>query len=283
MRTPSPIRTARAGTLTRGAKVRSVPELLRARSPRDPVRRDTSRDATLRLRQLVADLAAQGENRLPSEEQLSVDMGVSRATLRSALLALQKEGRVQRVHGRGTFINRHAVGIEANLAEDRPFVDLLRAVGHEPSVTSEVEGLRPLPGPLCRLLDWDEPRAVCTVARVHRASGDPAVFLRDHVPADLLRTAVEDLTGEDSTFAFLRVHAGREVRYSVAEVLPVKADADVARCLALEVGHPLLLLLHTHLDEDDSPLAVTEAYVNHRYLKFSVVRTYTDVRTSDDA
>lgn len=209
-------------------------------------------------------------------------MGVSRATLRSALLELQKEGWVQRVHGRGTFINLHAVGIEANLAEDRPFVDLLRALGHEPSVTSEVQRVRPLPAPLCRLLDWAAPRPVCTVARIHRASGDPAVFLRDHVPAELLRTAVEDLTGEDSTFDFLRLHAGREVRYSVAEVLPVKADAHVARCLALKVGHPLLLLLHTHLDEDDRPLAVTEAYVNHRYLKFSVVRTYDDVRAPED-
>ena len=102
------------------------------------------------------------------------------------------------------------------------------------------------------------------------------MFLLDHVPVDLLTTAADEVTGEDSTFELLRTHTGRQVRYSVAEVRPVLADAEVAGRLQVEVGHPLLLLLHTHLDEDDEALAVTEAYVDDRYLKFSVVRTYRD-------
>jgi hypothetical protein len=82
------------------APTRSVPELLEARRAAASRHRDAYRDVTTRLRLLVADLAAQGESRLPSEEQLSIDTGVSRATLRSGLLALEHEGRVQRVHGR---------------------------------------------------------------------------------------------------------------------------------------------------------------------------------------
>lgn len=255
---------------------RSVPELLEARAPTSPRHRDAYRDVTTRLRLLVADLAAQGESRLPSEEQLSIDTGVSRATLRSGLLALEHEGRVQRVHGRGTFINRHAVAIQANLAEDRAFVDLLRDVGHVPTVTSELRAPGPLRSALCGLLGWPAPRDVCTVARVHRASGRPAVFLLDHVPVELLTTPVGEVTAEESTFELLRAHTGRQVRYSVAEVVPVLADAEVAGRLEVAGGHPLLLLLHTHLDEDDEALAVTEAYVDDRYLKFSVVRTYRD-------
>lgn len=238
--------------------------------------RDPFHDAKGRLQHLVAALAAQGDSRLPSEDQLSADLGVSRATLRSALLSLQKEGKVQRLHGRGTFINRHAMRIDANLAEDRPFIDLLRDVGHDPTVTSAVRPVAPLPAPLCGLLGWDAPRPVCQVQRVFRVEGAPAVFLVDHVPTDLVVTAAGELTGEESSFAFLRRHTGSEVRYSVADIVPVTADDDVARCLEVAPGHPLLLLLHTHLDDDDRPLAVTQAFVNDRYLKFSVVRTYRD-------
>ena len=271
---PPPRRPVDAGRPVPPVAKQSVPELLKARAAGGSLRRDISRDVKFKLRLLIVDLAAQGENRLPSEEQLSLDIGVSRTTLRSGLLELQKEGRIQRVHGRGTFINLHALSIDANLAEDRPFVDLLRAVGYEPSLTSEVQPVSLMAEPLCGLLDWEAPREVCTVARVFRASGDPAVFLLDHVPTELLRTAVEDLTGEESTFEFLRLHTGRQVRYSVAEVVPVTAGAEVAKRLELTPGHPLLLLLHTHLDDDDRPLAVTKAYVNDGYLKFSVVRTY---------
>lgn len=238
--------------------------------------RDPYHDAKSRLQHLVAGLAARGEGRLPSEDQLSAELGVSRATLRSALLSLQMEGKVQRVHGRGTFINRHAVRIAANLAEDRPFVDLLRDVGHDPTVASTVQPVTDLAGALCALLGWDGPRPVVPVERVFRVAGAPAVYLVDHVPVDLLVTDVDGLTGEDSSFAFLARHTGYEVRYSVADIVPVTADETVAACLEVDLGHPLLLLLHTHLDVDDRPLAVTQAFVNDRYLKFSVVRTYRD-------
>jgi DNA-binding GntR family transcriptional regulator len=167
------------------------------------------------------------------------------------------------------------VAIEANLAEDRAFVDLLRDVGHDPTVTSEVRPPALLRPELCGLLGWSAPRDVCTVARVHRASGRPAVFLLDHVPVDLLTTprTRSPVRTPPSSCSAPTPAAGALL---VAEVRPVLADAEVAGRLQVEVGHPLLLLLHTHLDEDDEALAVTEAYVDDRYLKFSVVRTYRD-------
>ena len=42
--------------------------------------------------------------RLPTERQLAVDLGVSRAAIRHAMTVLQAEGRVSREVGRGTFL-----------------------------------------------------------------------------------------------------------------------------------------------------------------------------------
>ncbi len=46
----------------------------------------------------------QGGSRLPTERQLSVDLGVTRSSVRSALALLEAQGRISREVGRGTFL-----------------------------------------------------------------------------------------------------------------------------------------------------------------------------------
>src|SRR6478672_6937325 len=67
-------------------------------------------------RTLAALILAQSERngagdgtRLPTERQLAVDLGVSRAAIRHAMAVLQAEGRVSCEVGRGTFLRRPAV------------------------------------------------------------------------------------------------------------------------------------------------------------------------------
>jgi GntR family transcriptional regulator len=237
--------------------------------------RDTYRDVKLRVRQLVEQLVDRGERRLPAEEQLSALLGVSRPTVRSALLSLQKDGLLQRSHGRGTFINRHAVRLGNNLADDRPFVDIIQELGHEPAVTTWRRGVRPIPADIAGRLDRPADAEVLVLERLFMASGVPAVYAVDHVPRELLPDL--DAPGESSVFAFLEHHAGRTVRYSVADIVPVVGDDGVAAHLQVPVGTPVLLLLHTHIDDYDEPVAVTRAFINPAVMPFSVVRTYRDI------
>src|SRR5215467_6237854 len=45
-----------------------------------------------------------GVARLPTERQLSVDLGVTRSSVRNALALLEAQGRISREVGRGTFL-----------------------------------------------------------------------------------------------------------------------------------------------------------------------------------
>jgi DNA-binding FadR family transcriptional regulator len=88
------------------------------------VARDTSpraeaklhyRDAAERIRTMIEGGRLRGPGRLgagrlPSERELSEELGVSRRVLRQALGLLEAEGRISRQHGRGTFATdaRHA-------------------------------------------------------------------------------------------------------------------------------------------------------------------------------
>ncbi|HVO02409.1 MAG TPA: FCD domain-containing protein [Candidatus Cybelea sp.] len=67
-------------------------------------------DQTLsKLRQLIASGNFNGEGRIPPERSLASELGVGRRSLRRALEVLEREGRISRHQGRGTFVN----GVEA--------------------------------------------------------------------------------------------------------------------------------------------------------------------------
>lgn len=240
------------------------------------IRRDTYSHAKAQLERLIGQLAAANHVRLPSEDELSLRLEVSRATVRSALLALQKEGRIQRVHGRGTFINKHAFTIQANISQDRPFATLLEELGHSVTVDNADLHIEPLEPALLEPLELDDVEDACVIERIFKATGKPAVLSIDVVPVSYLLEGAEGLEGYESVFEFVRRQTGRRIRYSVADIVPVIATEKIATSLQVAVGVPLILLRHTHIDQDDQPVAFTRAYINDELLQFSVVRTYTD-------
>ncbi|MEV6899038.1 GntR family transcriptional regulator [Amycolatopsis sp. NPDC051372] len=237
---------------------------------------DSYRQAKERMREAITRYAAEGRYRLPSEEELSTALGVSRATLRSVLQSLQKEGRIRRLHGSGTFINRHTIGLAANLAEASPFVDLLTEAGYQPAVRTLDQHLIALDDELATSLELPAGERALRIERVFDADGKPAVHSVDHVPATLLGEHPEDSDPRRSTFEFVETDTGTPVCYSVAEIRPVLPPAAIATALGLPRTRPVLRLRHTHIRADELPVAVTVVHVNDDYLRFSVIRTYLD-------
>ncbi len=77
-----------------------------------------SDNSALQRRALAALILAESERgaagygtRLPTERQLALDLGVSRAAIRHAMAVLQAEGRVSREVGRGTFLRGGVPGV----------------------------------------------------------------------------------------------------------------------------------------------------------------------------
>ncbi|HWD03810.1 MAG TPA: GntR family transcriptional regulator [Amycolatopsis sp.] len=237
---------------------------------------DAYRQVKSRLREVIARLGEEGRLRLPSEAELSNALGVSRATLRSALQSLQKEGRIRRLHGHGTFINRHALGLGANLAEAGAFMDLLTEAGYTASVRTADRRVVVLDADKAASLEVPDGELALRIERVFAADSDPAVHSVDHFPVRLLPGEPETLDPARSTFEFVQRHLGPPVCYSVAEVRPVLPPADVAAALKISLAQPVLRLRHTHLQPDERPVAVTVVHVNDEYLRFSVIRTYLD-------
>lgn len=229
------------------------------------------------LEALALRLAAGGRSRLPPEDQLADEIGFSRPTVRSALLALQMEGKVLRRHGVGTFINHHALGIRANLAEDLPFLEVIERLGFESSLEIVRLAEEPFTDRVQERIGSSGASTGVVIDRLFRASARPAVLSRDYVPTAILTAPMADLTAEHSTFAFIRRWTQRVVRYSVTSIRSLAVDDHVARALGLAPGTPVLMLDHQHIDDHESVVGVTEAFVNDDLIPFSVVRSGTEL------
>jgi len=228
------------------------------------------------LETLAARRASEGASRLPPEDRLAHETGFSRPTVRSALLALQKEGKVLRRHGVGTFVNRHALGIRANLADDQSFLSVIEAAGYEPYLDIVRLAQERLPDRIVRQAGLHPGIDGIIIERLFRASGEPAVLSRDHIPIAHLGVDASEVSAERSTFAFVRRWTPHHVRYSVASIYATEASQHVADLLNLQVDTAVLAMDHLHIDERDEVIGITEAFVRNDLIRFSVVRTNVD-------
>ena len=190
--------------------------------------------------------------RLPSERLLAERLGVSRATLRSALTRLAEEGVLEASAHRGWFAaSRPLVEPPSTL---QSFTEMARA-----------RGLRPT----ARVLSLEErPATLQESQRLRVAPASPVLELRrlrgmDDMPVCVDRAVLAlplagALRGADlqdaSLYELLRERCGVEVYRSSYAVQARAATNEIAALLAVEPGWPVLVGEETTYTADGRPV-----------------------------
>lgn len=86
------------------------------------------------LLHLISQNVEQGIERLPTEDELSKQLGVSRVLLRDVLGELQARGYIARKRGKGTVINTPVCLAQPRIDEEISFIELIRSKGMSPTV-----------------------------------------------------------------------------------------------------------------------------------------------------
>ncbi len=210
-------------------------------------------------------------DRLPSEAALARECGVSRATLREALRALEQEGLVSRRHGVGAFINRH---ITARIDRFENFDEAIRRVGRRaedrllnvlPVVvadeTADLLGVAPgTPGVL--------------VQSLRLADGEPVLYCENVLPAALVGSldVAERRRRYESLKEFLLEELGVRADHSLVALKAVGAPPAVAPVLAVAPGTPLLAVSGAIYDVAGRPVATSLSYIRSDRLVFTILR-----------
>jgi GntR family transcriptional regulator len=204
---------------------------------------------------------APGE-KLPPENELAAEYGVSRATVRAAMSNLQREGTVVRRQGAGTFVTHAAAYLDSRLEGMWDCEDMIRALGHEPSV-GWLEYEETLPDKRVReQLRLGPKEIVLAVRKVFLADRRPVIHCEDWIPRRLLREPFSRQDLVDHVFRFLERFAGESAAYYVADLVPMVAVGAVAHRLECAEGTPLLLFDEVAYNVRDE--AISCSLVHHR-------------------
>lgn len=200
------------------------------------------------------------EAAMPSEDELAAGFGVSRVTIRKAMERLEREGRVLRQRGRGTFAQvPKPVGPENRLLNNQI------SLAQKTRVEILDHGLVRLPAALAETFKLTPGTEVLRIERVRRDARSPISHTICHVVADLAPLLPRAKIGAMPVSATL-VKAGVTLAHYAERVTATLADSALAALLEVEVGGPLLKMTRRAEDDGGRVVEVLEAlYRPDRY------------------
>ncbi|MCR6111058.1 GntR family transcriptional regulator [Bacillus sp. A301a_S52] len=221
-----------------------------------------------RIKQDIEDGAYETGERLPSEFQLSKQLGVSRATLREALRMLEDESIIIRRHGVGTFINSKPL-FSSGIEELFSVTDMIKRGNKEPGtifLSSSIE--KPSEDDQRRFYD-EQMDDMIVIERVRTADGEPVVYCLDKIPKHHLPDYVSH--EEQSMFDQLEKN-GNTITYAMTQIEPLGYHEQVSEILACDPETALLVLKQMHYNEQEEPVLYSLNYFRADKFKFHVLR-----------
>jgi GntR family transcriptional regulator len=132
-----------------------------------------------RLAQSVRHAIRSGElepgERLPTEEELCAEFGVSRGTVQQALRQLIRDGLVRRQQGRGAFVAGRAA-TPSTFFQLVGFSEQMRRLGRTPETRVLSTALQPAAARVAEQLALPDGTPVLYIARLRLADGEPVVY-----------------------------------------------------------------------------------------------------------
>jgi GntR family transcriptional regulator len=177
------------------------------------------------------------ETALPSEPELCVRHGISRTTVRRALDRLEREGRIVRRRGSGTYAR--AQRAEARFCfELHALPETLAALESRTTTTTLRFDRGPVPAAL-RAIAAEIGSTAYLLVRLRRSQGEPLSLTTTYLPEPIGHRLRRPGPSRASVMTMLARlgPATAAVRCSVGAIA---ADADAARALAVPLGFPLL-------------------------------------------
>jgi GntR family transcriptional regulator len=182
---------------------------------------------------------------IPSERQLSADLGVSRLTVRAALDDLAREGYLVRRRGSGTYVQQPKIAQELTMTS---FSEDMRRRGMTPasktlSLTRELAGAR-----LGRLLHVSPSEEILVIKRLRLADGETMAIETLHLPS-AIAPGLRATDLDASFYDLLRERFGVVIASGTQAIEPTVTDEEESAALGVPLHSPAFLFERTSRDE----------------------------------
>lgn len=211
--------------------------------------------------------------RLPPEEVIAKEMGISRGVLRDVLATLESEGYISRRRGVGTIVNKHIIQSKTRLDAEKDFFDMIAEDGYSARAEYTKGSWIKADDESSLKLDIEKGSNIMKVEKLFSANDTPAIYVVDHIPEVILtnkRFSKDEY--ETPIFRLIKKKSGL-----VAETVLVEVDAspisdEIARELKLEPGATLLRASELAYTFDFKPILWSSVYYRPGFFKMTLLR-----------
>ncbi len=179
---------------------------------------------------------------IPSERQLTQELGVSRLTVRAALDDLVREGLLVRRHGSGTFVSQPKIAQELTMTS---FTEDMRRRGMVPA--SRTLGMRVTPAGahLGRLLHVSPSEPVLIVSRLRLADRETMAIETLHVREALVPNLTPRELEQRSFYEILEERFGIVIVGGHQTIEPTVTNEEESSALGVPLHSPAFLFERT--------------------------------------
>jgi GntR family transcriptional regulator len=212
---------------------------------------------------------------IPSERQLSVDLGVSRLTVRAALDELVREGYLLRRRGAGTFVSEPKIAQELTMTS---FTEDMRRRGMRPeSKTLELKVV-PAGARLGRFLHVSPSEPIIVAKRLRLADRDTMAIETLHVREALVPGLTAKELERKSFYELLRERYNIVIAGGTQTIEPTVTNEEESEALGVPLHSPAFLFERfTHAENGGAVEFVHSIYRGDRY------RLVTDLSVQPEA
>jgi GntR family transcriptional regulator len=212
-------------------------------------------------------------DRLPPQDDLATQLGISRPTLREALLNLEQEGIIISRHGVGTFVAPwYGERLSAGLEHLESILEMAHHQGMEPHFESLEVEVAPADEEMADALQVELGTPLTHVRRTIEVDGAPIAYMVDVAPTSVLAPADLGEEFDGSVLDLLRHKPEVRLAHAVANIVALNADAGLAHRLNTGPQQALLLLEETLYDEGGNVVEYSRNYFHPEFFRFHVVR-----------
>lgn len=205
---------------------------------------------------------------LPSEPELCAQHGISRTTVRRALDRLEREGRIVRRRGSGTYARLQRAAPRLCL-ELHALPETLAAIESRTTTTTLRFTPAPVPAAL-RGIAAEIGATAYLLERLRCSQGEPLSLTATYLPEPVGRRLRRRIPSRASVMTIVD-GLGPPIAAVSCSVAAIPADADAARALEVPLGSPLLRIRAALTDDAGSVRAVLESLCRSDRLQLKVL------------
>lgn len=201
---------------------------------------------------------------IPSERELSEQFGISRMTVRQALLELVNEGKLVREKGRGTFVAEPK--ISQGLYKLTSFSEDMQSRGMKPGAVVINIQKKKSSSRLQDKLQIKADEAICQITRLRMADDQPMALETAHLPLSRFPDLAQQDFNDISLYDHLRNKYNVDIATASQSIEVAMPKSHDARLLNIRPGIPVLLIERVTYDRLQKPIEyVTSVYRGDRY------------------